>query len=256
MNRTAWAHQLERLLRYGALVGIASAVGLACSSGGLGPGGGVVGGTGGSGAVGGGPATGGSTSPGGATGLTGGMASGGYSTGTGGADTRYRSGPWAGYVWTAVDAGSTISPAGFDGHQPGTPYCASGSVGPKSDFGGFAMIGYNLNQAADSDIAGTWTPSGSSGLTVSFTNSGGSALRVQIQGPNGATDENDRWCYSLTGSGGTITIPWASFNTYCWGGAGTTYYSGQSLQAVALLIPGDNASAVSFSICLNAFSLA
>jgi len=201
-------------------------------------------------------ATGGTPSETGGTAMaTGGSPTGGTATGgngAGGGDDRFVNGPWAGYVWTTVTGtGSTISPTTFDGHTPGTPFCASGSVGAMTDYSGVGVIGYNLNQAVGSTVLGTWTPTSTAGVRVTFTNSGGSALRLQIQGPNGATNENDRWCYPLTGSSGTITIPWANFNTYCWGGTGTTYYSGQPLQAVMLLVPGGNLSAVSFSICLS-----
>jgi hypothetical protein len=166
------------------------------------------------------------------------------------------SGPWAGYVWAGVGAGtgSTITPADFSAHTTGTPFCATGSVGAMADYSGVAMIGYNINQAVGSDVTGTWTPpAGSTGITVSFSNPGGSQLRVQIQGLYGATDETDRWCYPLTGASGTVTIPWSSFNTYCWDGTGT-YYARSALQAVMLIVPGGNVSSLSYSICLNSFA--
>jgi hypothetical protein len=61
-----------------------------------------------------------------------------------------------------------------------------------------------------------------------------------------------RWCFNLTGSGGTI--PLASFNTKCWDNSGTPY-AGQPLQAIMILVPGSNATAVSFNICPNALSI-
>ncbi len=122
-----------------------------------------------------------------------------------------------------------------------------------ADYSGVAMIGYNINQAVDSTTLGTWTPTGTTGITVSFTNPGGSALRVQIQGLNGATVASDRWCYPLTGASGTVTIHWATFNTDCWDNTGT-YYSGQPLSAVMIIVPGGNVSTVSYSICLNSFA--
>jgi hypothetical protein len=201
-------------------------------------------------------ATGGTASEtGGVTTTTGGFPSGGAATGgdgTGGADDRFQNGSWAGYVWTAVTGtGSTVTPTDFTAHTSGTPFCASGTVGAMVDYSGVGMIGYNINQEAGATTLGTWAPSSTAGIQVTFTNPGGSALRLQIQGPNGASDENDRWCYPLAGSSGTVTIPWANFNTYCWGDTGTTYYTGQPLEAVMLLVPGSNLSAVSFSICLS-----
>src|SRR6185369_15573348 len=73
------------------------------------------------------------------------------------------------------------------------------------------------------------------------------ALRVQVQGPNGATDANDRWCAPLFGSGGFI--PWDAFNTKCWDGSGTKY-AGQPLTAAMILVPGSTA-AVPFDFCLD-----
>jgi hypothetical protein len=72
--------------------------------------------------------------------------------------------------------------------------------------------------------------------------------------PSGPEADTDRWCYQLTGSSGTVNILWTNFNPYCWGGAGTTYYSGQTLTEVTLIVPGDDTLSVSFSICLNSMA--
>jgi hypothetical protein len=169
----------------------------------------------------------------------------------------YVGGVWHGYLWdSATGTGSTISPVDFSTHTPGTAFCASGSVGPMTDYSGVAMIGFNINQAqGTATTLGTWIPASisSGGVTLNVTNNGTSVLRVQIQGPNGATDATDRWCATLTQFNSTVTIPWSSFNTACWDGTGT-YYSGQALQAVMVLVPGGNVSSVSYSFCLNSIS--
>ncbi len=188
--------------------------------------------------------------------LTGGSspATGGVPTatgGSGGADTRYKSGPWAGYVWTAyAGTTTTITPTTFTTSTP--PFCVSGSVGPMTDYSGYAMIGYNINQTA---TIGTWTPTGTTGLTISYTNSGGSELRVQLSGPNGSTLASDRWCFILSAvASGSVTIPWGSFSTACWTPSTGTYYSGQPLAGVSLLVPGGSSSAVPYSFCLNSIA--
>jgi hypothetical protein len=198
---------------------------------------------------------------GGSSTLTGGTSAGGTITGgTGPGPSYYENAPFAGYAWTASSGtGTTITPANYDDKTPpGAPFCASGSVGAMSDYSGTAMVGINLNQAAGSTVAGTWTPpSGSTGIIINVTNSGGSPLRVQIQGPNGGTDASQRWCASLSQFGTDVTIPWTAFNTMCWDNTGTYYSDAMSpLEAVLVLVPGDAAANVSFNFCVNKIGLA
>ena len=96
----------------------------------------------------------------------------------------------------------------------------------------------------------TVVPAGN-GLTVTVTKTVDSPLRVQIQGPNGGTDANDRWCAPLIGSGGFV--PWSAFNTKCWDGSGTAYAK-QPIVSVSLLVPGANVSAVPFAFCLTSLA--
>jgi hypothetical protein len=182
---------------------------------------------------------------------TGGAASGGGSSSVDG--SYYVGGVWNGYMWdSATGTGSTISPIDFTSHTPGTAFCVSGSVGPMADYSGVALLGYNINQAQGATALGSWTPTSisSGGVTVNVSNNGTSVLRVQIQGPNGATDATDRWCATMTIFNQTVTIPWSNFNTSCWDGLGT-WYSGQPLEAVVILVPGDNLYSVPYSFCLN-----
>jgi hypothetical protein len=192
---------------------------------------------------------------------SGGQTSSATSSGTGGAtgsgwrveDGGYvTTGSWHGYAWTAALTGSSITPAGFSTVPAGSPLCASGSVAPQADYGGWAMLGVNLNQAQSANApANTVVPTGT-GVTVSVSNPGGSALRVQISGPTGETDANDRWCATISGSG-DFSLPWSKFNTRCWDSAGTAY-SGQPLQAIAILVPGSNTAAVPFNFCLTSIT--
>jgi hypothetical protein len=166
-------------------------------------------------------------------------------------------GGWHGYVWDSVNLTGSITPTSFATATPGGPYCATGSVAADPAFGGVGIVGWNINQPVGAvgtdpplDVV---FPSGTS-LTVNFTNNGTSPLRVQIQGLNGATDANDRWCYDIsTYVYGPITIPFSSFNTTCWDNLGS-YYAGQGISAAMLLVPGNDALATSFNICLSGFS--
>jgi hypothetical protein len=172
----------------------------------------------------------------------------GLTLGTGGYVT---SGSWHGYAWTAADGtGSTITPKDFSAATSGKPLCVSGSVAGLPDFSGVAMLGVNLNQSdAPGAATGTVTPT-LDGVTVNVSNSGQSPLRLQIEGPTGGTDANDRWCAPLTGTGGFV--PWSSFNTECWsGGAGTAYDGKSPLTSVSILVPGTGSGATAFAFCLN-----
>lgn len=192
------------------------------------------------------PATGGS---GGGTPITCGagwaVSDGGFVTAPG------ASGCWRGYAYTGTGSvvGSTITPTSFGTCGSPCMLCASGTVAADIDYAGIALLGFNVNQMSDSDVAGTVMPTGT-GLTVSFTNPGGSPLRIQIGGPNASTSETDRWCYNLSGSSGTITIPYTGFSTTCWNTTGVAYAK-QPLQTVQLLVPGDDLTAVPFNICLT-----
>jgi len=154
-------------------------------------------------------------------------------------------GNWHGYAWTFASGGS-ILPANF-GTVEEPPLCANGSV--TTGVNNLAMLGVNLNQAETPANAPTMTVVPTlDGITVNVTNNTNAALRVQIQGPNGSEDENDRWCAPLFGSGGFI--PWNAFNTRCWNGTGNSY-NRQPLVAAMIMVPGVASGSVSFNFCLN-----
>src|SRR5215471_2023407 len=56
-------------------------------------------------------------------------------------------GPWMGYGFTATDPGAaTIMPDCTNGCMPpftGTDFCMTGTVTGKTDYSGFAMLGWN-----------------------------------------------------------------------------------------------------------------
>ncbi len=184
----------------------------------------------------------GATSGGGSSGDGGLMSGGGYLV----------SGAWHGYVWTSASGtGSTITPMDFSMDTAGQPFCAMGTVAPMADYSGTAIVGYNLDQDTGMGSPTNTVVPTATGLVVNVTNTGMSTLRVQLQGPNGATDATQRWCATITGTGGTI--PYSSFNTACWDGSGTAY-SGQPIVAAQILVPGDNMVAVPYNFCLNSIS--
>ena len=196
-----------------------------------------------------GSAAGGATgTAGAAAGGSGGTSAGGAAgAGGGGPDNGYETnGAWQGYAFTAVSGtGTTIAPADFSLVKSNAPLCASGTVGASTS--AVAIVGINLNQPMGKNpAAGTVTPT-EDGIVVSVTNTGGSALRLQIQGPNGATDATDRWCAPIPGTGGFI--PWTAFNTACWDNTGT-FYAKQPITSALVMVPGVATGTTAFNFCV------
>jgi hypothetical protein len=153
-------------------------------------------------------------------------------------------GNWKGYAWTAASPGSSITPSDF-ARVHGPPLCATGTVA--SGVNNTAMVGINLNQVSGINTPANTVVPTMAGVFVQVTNRTSAMLRVQVQGPNGATDANDRWCAPLFGTGGFI--PWDAFNTKCWDGSGTKY-ARQPLVAAMILVPGSSGP-VPFDFCLD-----
>jgi hypothetical protein len=177
---------------------------------------------------------------------------------------------WAGYAWTAgltsaaSGAGTTtITPANFPDVKAGaTELCAHGSIGAASDYGGAAIIGVNVNQVPvpDASPSEQTVGIGGSGLTVQYTNPGGTQIRVQIQTLAGETSAAGRWCAILSGFGGTETVPWTAFwggaaeGQGCWNAGGVSPPLGTQIMGVQLLVPGSNVVDVPYSFCLQGFA--
>lgn len=237
-----------------------------CSTGQVGSGGGT-----GSGGSGDGTSSGGSgdgTSSGGSVG-----SGGGSNTGDPAGFWRYDS--WKGCAWTGVDAtsaGTTIMPQDFKTRAVGEPYCASGTVGPHPDYESVALLGFNLNEdpatadcSYDPNTATSAGPPGvqmtETGIAANIVKQGSDTsftFRVQIQGQNGATDANDRWCATITATQGKIFVPYTDFNTECWTATSTTPatgtpYNNEPISAVVFLVPGEP-TALPYNFCVNGFA--
>ena len=173
------------------------------------------------------------------------VAAGGYIT----------AGPWMGYGFTATDPGAaTIVPncasaAGCDPAYPGADFCMHGTVTGRADYTGFAMLGWNLNQAATAGaVADTWPVPASGGVAVTVSNlPPATALRVQLQGTDPHSGA-DRWCAALVNG---QPLAWSDFKTNCWTG-GTPQNPltpGTPLQQGSILVPG-LLTDLPFDVCL------
>jgi len=162
-------------------------------------------------------------------------------------------GPWAGYGFTATDPGAaTIVPNCTGSCVPaysGSEFCMSGTVTGRADYTGFAMLGWNVNQATTMGAtADTWAVPATGGITVTVLDAPPStALRVQLQGTN-PHDSADRWCAALVNG---QPLAWGDFKTNCWTG-GTPQNPltpGTPIQQASILVPG-LLTDLPFDVCL------
>lgn len=208
-------------------------------------------------------AKGSSAGAGGASGGSAGATNGGSSSASGGAgggtssqvalDGYITADPWAGFGFTATDPGAaTITPNCTTTCVPpftGSSFCMQGSVTGRQDYSGFAMLGWNVNQAkSGTAAAATWPVPATGGITVTVVDTPSTvALRVQLQGtdPHSSTD---RWCAPLVNG---KFIAWSDFKTNCWSGGSpqNPLTPGTPIQQAAIMVPGLQTK-LDFDVCL------
>jgi len=104
-----------------------------------------------------------------------------------------------------------------------TAFCASGTTAVADALGTIwgAGLGANLNQAmatsATSPPVGTYAVTGS-GITYTISNLPSQGMRIIID--NSPTGTITDYCALLSAASGTVK--WASFNSKCWDGSGTS----------------------------------
>lgn len=192
----------------------------------------------------------------------------------------FTTGAWQGYAWTAIESDpvqgqTTRTPVDFTTLPDGEPFCLTGTVAadppssPTANDGyqGFAMLGFNLNQAGVPDVPGTEPPiqtvtPTAEGLAFTFQLNTGN-LRVQIQGLNPA-DPAQRWCASVAppDAQGRGFIPWSSFHQTCYDPTAVAanpagfYGAGGARPPIAALsfqVPGDIVP-TPFDFCVDGFA--
>ena len=168
-------------------------------------------------------------------------------------------GPWHGWAWAASEKpylGTTITPqpsdqggTGFGAVTAGSPLCISGTVVQDPNYGSVALLGFAIQQDKTPAYtpSNTWKPTGT-GVRWQVKNTGGSPLRLQIQGV--ASYPSQSWCYPLVGNSGTIK--WSDFNSQCWGSSTTVAYDGTiPLNQIIVQVSGLNYAAQPFDFCLE-----
>ncbi len=202
------------------------------------------GGTSGAGTAGAG--TGGKAGGGGGAAPIGGSGTGG--SGTGGMNAGYiTSGSWHGHTFTAKGVGSTINPTVPT--ETDFPVCVSGTVAGAADSSNYAVLGFNLNQSFPNGTPLTVSPmSSTGGVDVQIANFEGTPLRLQLNGPNAASDPLEQWCAPILPTGGITT--WDSFSYQCWTGEGAAYPIDQAITSVEVVVPGSTVP-TPFDFCVD-----
>jgi hypothetical protein len=152
-----------------------------------------------------------------------------------------RAAPWQGYAFVATESpslGTQMYPTGFNAFRTGDVFGIYGYAAGNPDpaFRGFALIGFNLNQASSGMPGGgaPWTPTGK-GIHFNLDLSSSYLLpRIDITAATGNPPQ--LWCAQIGGQTGDI--PWSSFNTNCADGSGSAYDGVTPLMSVALRAVG------------------
>jgi hypothetical protein len=193
----------------------------------------------------------------------------------------FTSGAWKGYGWTAIESdpvtgATTRTPTDYTMLADGAPFCLAGTVAadpPTSatsndGYQGFAMLGFNINQAGVPEVVGTEPTIGTAvptgtGIAFTFSQTVASDLRVQIQGLD-ATDGTQRWCAAvpLADAQGRAFIEYSDFHQTCYDAASLVsnpagFYGAGGVRApiaaVAFMVPG-NIMPIPYDFCIAGFA--
>jgi hypothetical protein len=155
------------------------------------------------------------------------------------------SGSWRGYVFTAAEAGSSISPGEFLGDV----VCAEGSLG--ASFEEWALVGWNIAQEIDEETldggAVNAIVPGGTGVAYDLVNLGGSGLRIQIQADDMGLES---WCAPVPPTNPGV-IPWGDFRKSCWTQGGEVYDPNTPLAQIAVqTYSGSDTLPTAFEYCV------
>jgi hypothetical protein len=124
----------------------------------------------------------------------------------------------------------------------GTSFCATGTVGPNDT--DYAVAEFNVDQSPDGSYG--QVPLAADTITVYFTNSGGSPLRLQLGTSNNPTTP---WCYDVSDANGT-RIDLTNFNTQCWSNDGESFEAGTPVASIGLEVPASkDGGTTDFNFC-------
>jgi hypothetical protein len=151
----------------------------------------------------------------------------------------------------------------------GGPYHVSGTVSASPTYASVALLGFNLGQdPAGASCAydpanmtktgqvGVAMPAGATGIALNFAKTGSFQMRIQLNGPNAATDPNNRWCQIINSAVSPTFAKFTDFYPSCWQTDPTltgAAYAGQPISSVVFMVPGST-TAIPFDFTINGFA--
>jgi slime mold repeat-containing protein len=156
---------------------------------------------------------------------------------------------WGGYSWTYAGPAQAGVNATVSAIEKSAGLCYSGVVSAQENYGGIAMVGFNINQGDGANLPAENITLGGDGINLSLVNEKASSLRIQIQSAPDAAGNMSSWCVEVQGSGGFY--PWSQFNTQCWSPEEGVAYGGEPVNVIAITVVGNNVEDREFAFCLN-----
>lgn len=162
-------------------------------------------------------------------------------------------GNYAGYGYEVIGSNATnnLTCPGSSFGSSTTALCGAGTVPADSSYVAYGLFGFNLNQGVSG--GGNPTPAITSPATVSqvvvtFVNTAGSDLHIQITQLSGTTQTS--YCYEAKSATSPLTLKASDFNTTCWTTGGPPW-DGTGAELFQFDIPSQPAVATPFDVCIE-----
>jgi len=167
---------------------------------------------------------------------------------------------YAGYVFAFISLSSKSGDDLMCDTYGAHALCLDGQIaGTENSPEGLSIVGavgFNLQQSTAPDSPAYPLPGTVSSVTVVFTNTSGSELRLQInQGSTYYCFDISPWMIGDTTN--SVTVNANQFLTSCWDGNGASW-DGTGATGIQLVVPSDSGSineATPFSACLNSVTI-
>jgi len=156
-----------------------------------------------------------------------------------------RAGEWKGYAYPLLgdSEGSMMTPDTFEDHVAGENLGITGTVGPASDYSGFAGMFININQMQNSE-PDTRVLQGD-GIFVHLVNYGSTNLILYLNSSSG-----ESWGAEIP-EGGAAFIAYEEFNTVPWEPSnGDEFTVSSPIESVSIEVPGNNTDYITYDFYL------
>lgn len=130
--------------------------------------------------------------------------------------------------------------------------CGAGVVPADTTYNNVGGFGFNLNQptSGGDPAPAISSPSTVSQVVVTFSNTAGTDLHIQIVQLTGTTQTN--YCYEAKGVSSPVTLNAAQFTTACWSSSAPgTAWDGTGAESFQFIIPSQGTVDTTFDACIE-----